>query len=197
MRFALLGVCAAAAMAAGSAAAQDAPPAKPADQATAASAPARSSPWLLVPLVSSSPKLGTSGGALAAYLKKFDPESRVSLFGVTYQYTSTHSSIGAAFARMSFAEDHQRVIAIGTFGLIKNDYQDYLGTGQPLQTNDDLKAFIGRYLYRVGGDWFVGAQGTATNYQVFGASAEDELVLETLGVRGFASAALGAVVMHD
>jgi len=32
---------------------------------------------------------------------------------------------------------------------------------------------------------------------VLGASPEDELVLETLGVRGFKSAALGAVVMHD
>jgi hypothetical protein len=195
MKPALLAVCVSAAMAAGPAGAQDTPP--PATPAGQAAAPARSSPWLLVPLVSSSPKLGTSGGALAAYLKKFDPESRVSLFGVTYQYTSTQSSIGAAFARTSFGEDHHRIIAVAAFGLIKNDYQDYLGTGQPLQTNDDLKAFIGRYIYRVGGDWFAGAQGTATNYQVFGADAEDELVLETLGVRGFSSAALGAVIMHD
>src|SRR5262245_5097424 len=41
---------------------------------------AASSPWLLAPLVSSSPKLGTSFGALGAYLKVFDPASRVSLF---------------------------------------------------------------------------------------------------------------------
>ena len=47
------------------------------------------------------------------------------------------------------------------------------------------------------GNWFVGAQGSATNYQVLGDSAEDDLVLETLGVQGFDSAALGAVVMHD
>jgi hypothetical protein len=32
---------------------------------------------------------------------------------------------------------------------------------------------------------------------VLGATPEDDLVLETLGVRGFNSASLGAVVMHD
>ena len=81
--------------------------------------------------------------------------------------------------------------------MIKNDYDDYLGTGQPLKTDDDLKALAGRYLFRAKGDWFIGAQGSAANYQVLGATAEDDLVLETLGVRGFKSAALGAALMHD
>jgi hypothetical protein len=157
----------------------------------------RSSPWLLVPVVSSNPKLGTAFGGMGAYLHQFDPESQVSLFGVTYQYTSTHSTIAGAFARTSFHEDHHRIIGIAAFGYIKNDYQDYLGTGQPLQTNDDLKAGAGRYLYRVAGDWFIGAQGNAANYQVLGESAQDDLVLETLGIRGFKSAALGAVAMFD
>jgi hypothetical protein len=83
------------------------------------------------------------------------------------------------------------------FGSIKNDYEDYLGTGQPLRTNDQLKSAAGRYLYRVRGNWFVGGQGNAANYQVLGATPEDDFVLETLGVQGFASASLGAVVMHD
>ena len=61
------------------------------------------SPWLLVPVFSSSPKLGTSVGGLGAYLHVFDPESRVSLFGVKYQYTSTHSQVAGAFARTSSA----------------------------------------------------------------------------------------------
>jgi hypothetical protein len=162
-----------------------------------ASAPAPSSPWLLVPLVSSSPKLGTSFGAMGAYVHKFDPASRVSMFGINYQYTSTHSNIAAAFARASMGADHHRIVALGVFGYIKNDYDDYLGTGQPLKTNDDLKALAGRYLYRAVGDWFLGAQGSATNYQVFGDSPEDELAIETLGVKGFKSVSIGAVVMHD
>jgi len=155
------------------------------------------SPWLVAPLFSSSPKLGTAGGGLGAYLKVFDPASRVSLFGVMYQYTSTQSQVGAAFARTSFGADHHRIVVISVFGEIKNDYDDYLGTGQPLKTQDTLKAFVSRYLYRARGNWFIGAQGSAANYQVIGATAEDSLVLETLGVRGFASAAVGAVLMRD
>jgi hypothetical protein len=157
----------------------------------------RSSPWLFVPVVSSNPKLGTSFGAMGAYVRRFDPDSRVSLFGAMYQYTTTDSNVAAAFARASFGADHHRIVGIAAFGFIKNDYEDYLGTGQPLQTNDDLKSAIGRYVYRFTGNWFAGIQGIATNYQVFGESPEDDLVLETLGLRGFASAALGAVVMHD
>lgn len=155
------------------------------------------SSWLLVPLVSSNPKLGTSGGVLAAYVTKFDPDSRESLFGAMYQYTSTESSVGILFARTSFGADHHRIIALGAFGLIKNDYQDYLGTGEPLTTNDNFGSVAARYLYRVGGDWFAGLQTNAANYQILGATAEDDLVLETLGVRGFSSASIGAVVMHD
>jgi len=155
------------------------------------------SPWLLVPVFSSSPKLGTSGGALGAYMHKFDAESRVSLFGVSYQYSSTHSQILAVFARTSSGADHHRILAFAAFGHIENDYADYLGTGQPLKTDDDLQALAARYLFRAKGDWFVGAQGNAANYQVLGATPEDDLVLETLGVRGFDSAALGAVLMHD
>jgi hypothetical protein len=134
---------------------------------------------------------------MGAFIHKFDPDSRVSLFGVTYQYTSTHSSIAGTFARTSFGADHHRIVGVVTFGYIKNDYDDYLGTGQPLQTNDDLAAGAGRYLYRATGNWFVGGQGTAANYQVLGETSQDDFVLEMLGIRGFKSAALGAVVMHD
>ena len=180
------------------AAGQDAPPTQASVAADAqASATKPTSPWLLVPLVSSNPKLGTAFGALGAYIHQFDADSRQSLFGLVYQYTSTHSTISAAFSRASFGADHHRLVALAVFGHINNDYQDYLGSGQPLQTNDNIKAIAGRYLYRVKGDWFLGAQGTSANYQVFGANPEDDLVLETLGLRGFSSSALGAVVMRD
>lgn len=148
-------------------------------------------------MFSSSPKLGTALGGLGAYMHVFDPQSRVSLFGASYRYTSTHSQIFGAFARTSSGADHHRVVAIMVLGHIKNDYDDYLGTGQPLKTDDDLKAFVGRYLFRARGDWFIGGQGTAANYQVLGATPEDDLVLETLGVQGFQSAGLGVSVMHD
>jgi hypothetical protein len=170
----------------------------PPDQSTQSAAPEKTrSPWLIVPVFSSSPKLGTALGGLGAFMHVFDPASRVSLVGVNYQYTTTHSQIAGAFARTSFGADHHRTVTLAVFGHIENDYDDYLGTGQPLRTDDDLKAFVGRYLFRAKGNWFIGAQGSAANYQVLGASPEDDLLLDTLGVRGFKSAALGAAVMHD
>ena len=190
----LLSVLSLAFASSGSTYAQQPPPDPPA-QPTAAEEPR--SPWLLVPVFSSSPKLGTALGGLGAYMHKFDADSRVSLFGVSYQYSTTHSQVLSLFARTSSGKDHHRIVALGVFGHIENDYEDYLGTGQPLQTDDDLKSVAARYLFRVTGDWFIGGQGSAANYQVLGATPEDDLVLETLGVRGFESAALGAVLMHD
>jgi hypothetical protein len=155
------------------------------------------SPWLIAPVFSSSPKLGTSGGVLTGYMRYFDPKSRLSVFGAMYQYTSTHSQIAAVFARTSFGADHHRIVAIAAFGNIKNNYDDYLGTGESLKTDSGLAATVARYLYRVKGDWFVGGQGNAMNYQVAGATPEDDLVLETLGVRDFNSVAVGVVGLHD
>jgi hypothetical protein len=60
--------------------------------AVAAETPAKSaeehSPWLLAPVFSSDPKLGTSLGAITGYLHYFDEKSRPSIFAVTGQYTS-------------------------------------------------------------------------------------------------------------
>jgi hypothetical protein len=167
------------------------------DPSAAPPPPEQTSPWLLAPLVSSSPKLGTSVGVLAGYATMFDPGSRVSIFGLMYQYTSTKSNIASIFARTSSGADHHRIVAVAVLGNIKNDYQDYLGTGQPLKTDDDLRAVAARYLYRASGDWFIGGQFNAANYQVLGATPEDDLVLETLGLKGFNSVAVGAAVMHD
>jgi outer membrane protein assembly factor BamA len=152
---------------------------------------------MFVPVVSSSPKLGTAGGVLAAYLHKFDPDSRVSIFGVQTIYTSTDSLVASAFARTSFGADHHRVVLIGVGGRIRNDYDDYLGTGESLKTRDEIAALALRYQYRVYGNWWLGAQGSAANYQVLGESTEDDLALETLGVRGFKSVGLGAVLQYD
>jgi hypothetical protein len=169
----------------------------PAEKAPSAKPPAKRSPWMAMPIVASNPKLGTSLGALGGYLHKFDPKSRVSIFAASFQYTSTDSAIGMLVARTSFGEDHHRLTGIVGLGLIKNDYDDYLGTGQPLKTDDDLHAFASRYLYRFKGDWFVGGQTSIANYQVLGESDIDDAALEALGVRGFSSAGVGAVLQHD
>ena len=48
----------------------EAPPQAPTDEPKKAP-----SPWLLLPTFSNNPKLGTSLGALAGYVRKFDPVS--------------------------------------------------------------------------------------------------------------------------
>ena len=155
------------------------------------------SPWLLAPVFSSNPKLGTSLGALAGYLHYFDEKSRPSIFAVTGQYSTTGSTIGGAFAKTSFDEDQHRLIAALMYGYVKNDYSDYLGTGVPLQSNGELRSFIARYLYRVHGDWFLGVQGIYQNFNVGGETAFDDQVLDILGVRPYKSSGAGLVAQYD
>ena len=162
---------------------------------TSGQPPAERSPWLLLPTFSSNPKLGTSLGGIGAYVTKFDPESQVSLFGLTAQYTNTDSATAAAIARTSFRADHHRISTVAAGGRIKNDYDDYLGTGMPLKSEDNIRAVLARYLYRFKGDWFVGGQSVVTNYHIVGQTALDDDVLNTFGLTGFESGGVGLVVL--
>jgi hypothetical protein len=155
------------------------------------------SPWLLAPMLSSNPKLGTTAGAMAGYMHYFDPESRVSIFGANAQYTSTNSIIAALFAKMSFAADHQRLNVLVAGGNIKNDYDDFLGTGMPLKSEDHLRAVALRYQYRIWGNWFLGVQAVDTNYQILGQSELDNEVLQTLGLTGFKGGGIGVLANLD
>jgi hypothetical protein len=155
------------------------------------------SPWLIVPTLSSTPKLGTSVGAMAGYMYYFDPESRVSIFGVSGQYTSTGSLIAALTGKLSFERDTQRLLALVAGGSIKNDYDDFLGTGTPLKSEDQLHALVLRYQYRIWRDWFIGAQALYTTYAILGQSELDNELLQTLGLTGFDGGGIGAIVTMD
>ena len=157
----------------------------------------RESPFLVVPTLTQNPKLGFSLGAIGAYLHYFDDKSRASLFGVSAQYSSTASKVAAAFGRASFGEDCHRAILLIAGGEIRNDYNDFLGTGVEVKSSDELRAAVARYLYRAVDDWFVGVQGISTNYHIVGESAFDDQVLDVLGLQGFRSAGVGAAIYHD
>jgi hypothetical protein len=180
----IIGVCCLLAAASGTVRA-DEEPAKPA------------SPWLLLPTFSNNPKLGASVGGLGAYLRKFDAQSQVSMFSVSAQYTSTDSATLGAFARVSFAGDQHRILVRAYGGLIKNDYDNFLGTGIPLKSEDHMRSLVGRYLYRLENDWFVGAQAVSTNYQIVGQTSLDEDLLGFLGLTGFKAGGIGLVAYHD
>lgn len=155
------------------------------------------SPWLFVPLFSSSPKLDTAAGMMVGYMHRFDEKSRPSLFGISAKYTTSESLIANAFAKTSFGEDHHRILGGMMVGDINNDYENYLGSGKPLSTNDNYSFAFLRYLYRVEGDWFIGAQGAYSNYELQGQDPTSNEILDEMGLVGYKSGGLGAVVMHD
>ena len=173
-------------------------PETPAKQSDTPSSPfSERSPWLFTPIASSNPKLGTSFGALGGYLHFFDSKSRPSIFALSGQYSSTDSIVAAAYARTSFAEDHQRLLAALAFGNIKNDYDDYLGTGVPLRNEAELHSLVARYTYRVTGNWFLGGQAIYQDFAIAGQSSFDDQVLDILGIVPYKSAGAGLVVQND
>ena len=108
------------------------------------------SPWLFVPLLSSSPKLDTAAGMMVGYLHQFDEGSRPSLFTLSGKYTTSESLITSAFAKTSFGADHHRIVGGVILGDINNSYEDYLGTGRALETNDNFRSAFLRYREALG-----------------------------------------------
>ena len=158
---------------------------------------ANESPWLIAPVVNSDPKLGLAGGLLVGYLHRFDPDSPVSMFGVGAVYSDTHSILAGAVANTYFGADRNRfVLAIGG-GRIHNQYEDFLGTGRPFVTTDNVRALFTKYLRAVAPHWYVGIQATKTNYAIWSDSIGGNLILEVLGLTGFDSVGVGAVGLFD
>lgn len=127
----------------------------------------KKSPWLITPLVSSDPKLSTTLGVMVGYMKKFDEKSPDSMFGLMANYSNTDSYTFVTFANTYFDENMQRLTAAIVRGEVNNDYDDYLGTGYPLKTQDSIEVNYVNWSYRVYNDWFLGLQGVSTNYVIY------------------------------
>lgn len=164
------------------------------DESTDASPP---SPWLFIPLITSAPKLGTSAGGLAGYVRKFDAESPPSLFLIKGTYSNTESISVGAFARMHFDQDKQRLLLGVVHGEVNNEYADYLGTGYEVKTKDNIYAAFARYTYRIKNDWFIGPQLLSTDYAVSGSDWFSQDFLNGIGLTGFNSNGLGLVIERD
>ena len=167
-----------------------------ADQAESAS-PKSQSPWMLVPTFSSDPKVGTSIGVMAGYLLKLDPESTSSMVAAGATYSNTDSRIGGLMFRSFWDGDSKRFNAIVAAGVVNNDYEDFLGSGLPLSTTDDMKLIYLRYLQEIRPHWFVGGQGVYTNYMIVGDDFRTQEILKLVGLTGFDSGALGLVLTFD
>lgn len=164
------------------------------------------SPWVLTPLFSSDPKMGVNAGALAAYMYQFDEKSPDSMFGTKISYSETKSWTAVLFGQAFLAGDTQRITAAIGQGEIRNDYQDYLGTGIQVQTKDDLSFYIVRYAYQIWDNWFAGAQLIHSGYNVTGLdSALSQIVnimpenynIDNSGLSGFDSTGVGLTLEYD
>ena len=163
----------------------------------ASGAAKRESSWIVMPLVSSNPKLGTVYGLGAGLIYHFDEQSNASKFSVSAQHTTTDSTIGALSAKTSFGKDLHRLNLTLKGGRINNDYEDYLGTGIALKSVDESYALNGSYIYRLSGNLLVGPQMVFSNYRVVGQTPSDDETLESLGVVGVKSGGIGASIQYD
>jgi hypothetical protein len=168
--------------------------------------PEAQSPWLLTPLLSVDPKLSSSLGVIGGYIYQFDEDSPSSMFGVSANYSDTKSWTAAAFAKTYFDQDKQRITAAMARGEIRNDYDDYLGTGLEVKTKDQLEFFIFRYSHQIWSDWYLGLQVLNSHYQILGLEQlwvnANNLVTEPPGfdnesIFGFDSLGVGLLLEFD
>jgi len=153
------------------------------------------SPWLTIPLVSVSPKLGSAIGAMLGYSLKLDDTSSPSMIGVSGKYSSSESIMGAGFSDLYWNHDRQRVTAAIAHGEINNEYEDYLGSGYPFATTDRFDAIYGRYLHTLGGKWLAGLQGVKSDYTI--SAEQGQEILDAIGLTGIESRGWGGVIMLD
>ena len=154
-------------------------------------------PWLISPTLSADPKLGANIGGLVAYLKKLDADSTPSMTGLSVSYSDTDSVTGALFSQLYWKADTRRLSLLAAGAEINNEYDDFLGTGQTVETRDDVHTFGFRYLHQLRpGGWFGGIQGVSTNYAV-GADGLLDGMLNQIGLSGFDAAGVGLVFQHD
>ena len=154
------------------------------------------SPWMLVPTLTSDPKLGTSLGLTGGYIHQFDSDSTPSILLASGSYSNTDSRVLALFGQAFFDSDRQKMIVGVVDGRIENDYDDFLGSGIPIQTTDVLSAEFARYYHVVDGNWYAGIQAISTNYTI-GAEGLLEGILDFIGITGFDSNGLGLVAEYD
>lgn len=157
----------------------------------------RVKPWLITPTISADPKLGTNIGGVVAYLKQLDAESTPSMIGLSVSYSDTDSITGGIGAQLFWGGDTRKLTVLAGGAEINNEYDDFLGTGMPVETTDSVHALGFRYMHQLReGGWFAGVQGVSTNYAV-GADGFVDGILNVIGLSGFDATGLGIVLQHD
>ena len=172
------------------------------DEADAASKPGlverqEKSPWMFVPLLSSNPKLGTAVSVMGGYVHRFDEKSQPSLFALTAQTSNTNSKVFGGIAKIYLNDDRDRVFLSFASGHVNNDYEDFLGSGQQVKTEESMRALFARYLHLVAPNWYLGVQAVKKKYSINGDDEVSEDILNQIGLTGSEGVAVGAMAMYD
>ncbi|MEJ8856978.1 BamA/TamA family outer membrane protein [Variovorax robiniae] len=155
------------------------------------------SPWLLVPLVSSGPKLGTSLGLMGGYIHRFDDQSPASLVAVQGKWSNTDSSTVGLGGKLYFNQDRDRAVFGIVGGKVTNDYLDFLGTGQQVRTNETLRGYFLRYQHAMYPHLYVGVQAVRNNYGVDGIDPTSDQILDQAGLTGVDAGGVGIAITWD
>lgn len=116
-----------------------------------------------MPLLSSNPKLGTSLGLMAAYVRKLDAGSEPSMLAMQVQRSNTSSTTYGVGGKAFWSDNaHQLQFGVGG-GRVSNDYLDFAGTGLELRSEEQLRGYFLRYQCRVRPHWYLGAQAVYSN----------------------------------
>ena len=163
---------------------------------TNTSAAEKESPWLITPTVSADPKLGTTLGGVLGYIKALDPGSTPSLLTSFVTYSDTDSYVGGLYGDIYLGANKHRIKTGYINGRIRNEYDDFLGSGISVKTEDNMESFFFRYMHQVKDDWYFGGQVIISDY-VVGADGIFDLILGQIGLSGFQSNGLGLVAEFD
>lgn len=155
------------------------------------------SPWLFVPLVSSNPKLGTSLGVMVGYVHKFDPASEPSMLALQAQRSNTNSRTFGLGGKGYWNQNRDQLqFGIGG-GNVSNDYLDFLGSGQEVRSEEDLRAYFLRYQHQIRPNWYFGGQALYSNYNVDGSDPTSAQALDSVGLTGEDASGVGVIVSFD
>ena len=155
------------------------------------------SPWLLVPLLGSGPKLGTTLGLMGAYILRMDAQSSPSLVGVQAKWSDTGSQVVGAGGELYFHGNRDLLLFGVAGGHISNDYLDFLGTGQQVRSEENLSGLFMRYQHEFLPNLYLGAQAIRTNYGVRGLDPISEQMLDLAGLVGVNAAGVGLAFTYD
>ncbi|MEN7973148.1 MAG: hypothetical protein ABFR47_04865, partial [Verrucomicrobiota bacterium] len=162
-------------------------------------APKKDRPWIIAPMITSSPAFGNGGGAVGMYFFKPDkgdtssPASSITGMGL---YSDTDSYFAGLFARTFWREDSWRINA-GTVGVEINNEFDITGFADEVRFTTTTAALFTRIDRRLFGNFFFGAKGIVVDRQYSDANAAADSYFLLADVEDSTTGQLGIIGSYD